>query len=352
VSGLRIDPLLVRLVGKLHAAFGETARAQLTGPLAAPVEDWSGRDVIEFVNRLRRETGDELMGLGASPCALGVSDLVIEICCRCATLRETMTLGARLVGIATSAVRIALIEEGDKAILQFTAEPSARDPDQALVDWLMIVWHKRSQWLIGSEIWLERTEFAHALDAHYSSYAAMFGGECVFNTDASRLVFPRSYLDRRIIRTPADGEHMKVWLPGYFGKPIGLSRTWKQLIKSVLRVEIANGEPPSTVDQLAVEFGVGSQTLRRRLKAEGASYRSLKAEARQEIAMDVLAAEGATLADASIAAGFAEPNALTRALKATRGISSTQLRDEVRRWSKAEQEKAERSGARKRPLAS
>ena len=54
---------------------------------------------------------------------------------------------------------------------------------------------------------------------------------------------------------------------------------------------------------------------------------------RREIALDVLADDGATLSEASIAAGFAEPNALTRALKATRGISSTQLRDQVRRWS-------------------
>jgi AraC-like DNA-binding protein len=324
--------LLVRLVERFTEALGDVARQQRTGALAAPLPDWQGRDVIEFVARLRRATADEFMGLGASACAPGATDLLIDVSCRCDTLREALLLGERVLAVATRALRVDLIESGGKAVLDFTAEPSARDPDGMLVDWLMVLWHKRAQWLIGSEIPLDRTEFAHPLDGAYSSYAQMFGGDCEFNAEASRLTFARSYLDRRIVRTPADGEHMKGWMPGYFGNPIGLSRTWKQLIKSVLRVQIANGEAPSSVDELAAEFGLGGQTLRRRLRAEGANYRTIKAQVREELALDVLADSRATLADASLAAGFAEPNALTRSLKATKGISSSQLRNEVRRW--------------------
>jgi hypothetical protein len=39
-----------------------------------------------------------------------------------------------------------------------------------------------------------------------------------------------------------------------------------------------------------------------------------------------------TLSEASIAAGFAEPNALSRALRASKGMSARDLRDQVRRW--------------------
>jgi AraC-like DNA-binding protein len=329
---LRIDPLLVRLVEKFTDELGDVAREQRTAELAAPFAQWRGRDAVEFVNRLRRATGDEFMRLAAAPCAPGCTDLMIEVSCRCYTLREALSFGARLLAIATSGVRIELSESADEAILEFTAEPTSSGSERGLVDWLMILWHKRSQWLIGSEIWLDHTEFAHALDDDYSNYALMFGGDCVFNAKVSRLRFARSYLDRRIVRTPADGEHMKAWMPGFFGKPVGLSRTWKQLVKSVLRVQIATGEPPSSVDQLATEFGVGSQVLRRRLRAEGVNYRTIKAQVREELALDVLADSQATLAEASLAAGFAEPNALTRALKASKGISATQLRNEVKHW--------------------
>jgi AraC-like DNA-binding protein len=329
---VRTDPLLVRFVERITEALGDVARAQRTGDLAAPLTEWQGREVIRFVGRLQRATSDEFMGLGASPCAAGYTDLLIEMTCRCETLRAALTFGGRLLSVATSAVRMELTESGDEAVLEFRAAPSARGSENMLVEWLMVIWHKQAQWLIGSEIFLDRAEFAHALDEKYSSYARMFGGDCVFNAQASRLTFARSYLDRRIVRTPADGEHMKVWKPGFFSKPVGLSKTWKHLVKGVLRVQIANGEPPSSVEDLAAEFGIGSQTLRRRLRAEGASYRTIKARVRQELALDVLADSGATLAQASLAAGFAEPNALTHALKATRGISASQLRDQVNHW--------------------
>jgi AraC-like DNA-binding protein len=330
---LHTDPLLVHLVEALIDELGDIAADQLTGRLATPRQDWSGREVIEFVRRLRGATGDELMGLGASPCRPGCSEFLIELSCQCDTLKDALTLGVHFMAIATSAVHVELIEMPNQAVIEITAQPNGRRSEQLVVDWLMILWHKRAQWLVGVEVPLDRTEFAHPLDTRYSDYATMFGGECVFNAETSRMVFPRSYLDRRIVRTPADGEHMKAWMPGFFGRPVGLTRTWKHLVKNVLRVEIANGEQPSTIPALAEEFGVGSQTLRRRLRAEGASYRTLKAEVRRELALDVLADDAATLGEASIAAGFAEPNALTRALKAAEGISSTQLREQIRRWS-------------------
>lgn len=329
---MRIDPMLARLVGKFLDALGEVAGAERSGATARPVETWSGRDVLDFVDRLRRVTGDDYMGLGAAPCALGASDFMIELGSRCATLREAVTMGFRFMAMVTSAIEFRLIEEADVATIEIREKPSARDPEHALADWSMIVWHKLPQWLIGAEIWLDRTEFDHPLDANFTGYATMFGGDCVFNSDACRLVFARSYLDRRVVMSRAAADALKTSTPGYFSRPAGLSTTWKQLLSNILRAEILAGDPLSTIDELAAEFGVSGQTMRRRLKIEGANYRSLKAEARREVALDVLAEEGGSLSDASIAAGFAEPNALTRALKAGKGLSAKELRDQVRRW--------------------
>jgi AraC-like DNA-binding protein len=229
-------------------------------------------------------------------------------------------------------VRFQLIEEGPQAVIEIRQAPSPRDPDHVLADWSMIVWHKMSQWLIGAEVWLDRTEFDHPLDAPYSAYAAMFGANCVFNADASRLVFAAAYLDRRVIRTFSEGERLKRETPGDLTRQVSVARTWKQLIISLLRSEIARGAAPSTIEDVAAEFGVSSQTLRRRLAAEGESFRSLKAEARFEIALDVLAAQDGGVGEASLAAGFADPNALTRALRRSRGVSAQQLREQARAW--------------------
>ena len=328
---MALDPLLYRLTGKIIDSVGDAARRERVGPLSAPVASWRGGDVIRFIDRLRTATGDDYMGLGAAPCAPGAAHFVIDLAVRCATLREALVMGMRLMAIATAAVCVELIETADQAIIEIREAPSPDDPEHALADWSMIVWHKLSQWLIGAEVWLDRTEFDHPLDASYSSYANMFGDSCVFNSDACRLVFARGYLDRRSIRTPADAERLKASQEGHFAQPVGLATTWKQLIRNIMRAEIAAGAAP-TLEDLAEEFGVSSQTLRRRLRAEGASYRDLKAEARLVVALDVLAGEGGTLSQASLAAGFAEPNALTRALKASGRMSSRELREQLTRW--------------------
>jgi AraC-like DNA-binding protein len=328
----RIDPMLTRFLEKLIGELGDVAARERVGRFAAPLETWHGRDVLDFIDRLREVTGDEYMGLGAFPCPLGTSEFVIEIAARCRNLREAIHTGFRLMKLVTAALSFELIEDGDRAVIEIRQAPSARDPDHVLADWAMIVWHKLSQWLIAAEIWLDRTEFAHPLDASYSGYATMFSSECFFNADASRLMFAASYLERRIVRTWSDGERLKRETKAAFTRQVGIARTWKQLVLNRLRADISEGSAPSTLEDLAAEFGVSDQTLRRRLRAEGASYRTLKAEVRREFALDVLADEQGTVGDASTAAGFAEPNALARALKSSLRTNAAELREQARRW--------------------
>jgi AraC-like DNA-binding protein len=328
-----LDPLLLHhLIPAILAAVSAEERGQCAGILATPLTEWRGRDVIELFDRLVLATADDFMGLGAAPCAPGSSEFLVELSTRCDTLRDSIRCGARFMGLVTHAIHVELLESSDQAVIEISHQPSAGDGASVLGDLQVIGWHKRSQWLIGAEILLQRAEFAHPLQTRYSSYADMFGGHCIFNTSASRLVFARSYLDQPVIRTPADAERLWVRKPGYFARPRGLSRSWKQRVKDVLRVEIAKGKDLSTIDDLAAGFGVSSPTLRRRLASEGAGYRSLKAEARQEIVLDVLANGSATVSQASMAAGFAEPGALYRALK-SKGSTPAQLRDQIKRWS-------------------
>jgi AraC-like DNA-binding protein len=71
---------------------------------------------------------------------------------------------------------------------------------------------------------------------------------------------------------------------------------------------------------------MSSQTLRRRLQAEWTSYRLVKEEVRREAALCWLARERLSIGEISNRAGFAEPNGLTRALKAWTGLSPSAYR--------------------------
>jgi AraC-like DNA-binding protein len=329
---LVLEPVLQCLVEKLLRARSDLMRKEQLEALAGPIHAWQSSDVADYLDRLRRMTDDEYMGLGTSPCPRGSLHLIVELSTRCSTLRDAAEMSFRTMGLLTSALRFQLTETAELAIIDITEETSEGDPEHALADWAMLVWYKLLQWLIGEEIWLDRAELDHPLDGPYSAYAKTFGGDCLFNSSSCRLVFARSYLNRRIVRTPDQAHRLIATRFNDFGGQSGLFRTWKQQIRDILRADIASGKSPSTIEKLAADFATSSQTLRRRLKAEGACYRSLKAEARREVAIEVLADHNSTVSQASFAAGFAEPTGLGRALKASRGMNSAKLREQVRGW--------------------
>jgi AraC-like DNA-binding protein len=80
------------------------------------------------------------------------------------------------------------------------------------------------------------------------------------------------------------------------------------------------------MEELAHTFGVSGQTMRRGLKAEGTSYRQVKAEARREVVLNNIADTSLTLSEISVLAGFAETNGLVRAMKSWTGLSPSAYR--------------------------
>lgn len=326
---MQIHPLLAFIVKGLLEGLGETA-----GIDGGNVDAWTNRDVLDFIDRTRRMAGDEYMGLATDQCGPGAADFAMELGARCSTLREAIDCNCRFLAIATRAFTFTLEEDEERglAILAVIRNGGATPASAALSDWIMIAWHKLMQWLIGAEITLKQTEFDHPLTTEYRFYGSMFGGSCQFNQPACRLVFDRNFLDRKVIRQAWEAHRLKATTPGYFEKPGLVARSWNQKVRDVMRVEVAAGNPVPTTEDLAEEFGISSKTLQRRLRDEGASVRQIKAEVRVEAARNLLSGEGATVGEASIAAGFSEPNALARALRSTRGMTTDQLRDEVKSW--------------------
>ena len=76
---------------------------------------------------------------------------------------------------------------------------------------------------------------------------------------------------------------------------------------------------------------MSSQTLRRHLEDEDSSYRIIKEEIRREVVMKWLGNAQISIGEVSRMGGFAEPNGLTRAVKAWIGLSPKAYRDSVLR---------------------
>ncbi|KHK90388.1 AraC family transcriptional regulator ligand-binding domain-containing protein [Novosphingobium malaysiense] len=327
-----MEPFLIRLAEKIQASRADVVATVRVDELAEPFARWKGEHFMRFIERVRQATGDEHMGLGEHPWPLGSSDFIVEVGARCQTLREAIGITIRYWAMTTRNILLELVESESHATLVLRQPASGRDAEFALSDWSLISLYTTLQWWVQSDLSLDRIEFCHPLDCDYSAYFQMFSGECVFKSNVCSIKFPRAYLDRPVLRTAEEAVRLARHKGGKFSKQALLFRSWRQRVSNEIQQGLRDGSGTVTLEQIAAKFNMSVQTVRRKLRSEGQSYRSVKAEARRQAAMQVLSNRPQNIEAASAAAGFADANALTRALRHSTGLSATELREQVLGW--------------------
>jgi AraC-like DNA-binding protein len=99
------------------------------------------------------------------------------------------------------------------------------------------------------------------------------------------------------------------------GAPGGFAGTTRRLLESM----VSSGD--CSLAAVAARLGVPPHTVRRRLAAEGASFRALRDEVRHAVAQHLLRHARMPVGDVALALGYSEPGALARAFRRRAGAS-------------------------------
>lgn len=91
-----------------------------------------------------------------------------------------------------------------------------------------------------------------------------------------------------------------------------------QRVRVVASQRLADGAP---MEAVAAELGMTSRTLRRRLRAEGTSYRALLDEVRDSLAGELLATGRLSVSDVAVRLGYAESSTFVAAFRRWRGTT-------------------------------
>ena len=142
----------------------------------------------------------------------------------------------------------------------------------------------------------------------------------------AQVQFPAKFLRRRIIRTNEEVTQLFTRMHIDLVSIPGVHRSWKTLVKIKMKECLVKTEALLTIEDLAAEFNMSSQTLRRRLEEDGISFRALKDEVRREVILKWLAEPNIPIGEVSLRAGFAERNGLVRAVRSWVGISPREYR--------------------------
>lgn len=287
----------------------------------------------ETLARISREVKllmqDEFCGVTASPCRIGAFGLMCELLIFSDTLEEALRKAFRFYTVLTDELRFELHTRGNQATVRMRLAQPEHDPDHFFCEWWFLNWRAIASWLIGEQIPFLSVTFTHHPAVPFEDYGQVFCQECRFAQPEAGFTFDRAFLGRRVIRT---AEHLREFIANERIDLVtipGIQNNLKARVKVQLQQHFNDTQRFPSMEEVAALHHMSSQTLRRHLEEEDTSYRAIKEDIRREVVMKSLGDPRISIGEVSRLGGFAEPNGLTRAVKAWIGLSPKAYRDSV-----------------------
>jgi len=262
---------------------------------------------------------DETLGFNRTRTKIGTFHMMGELAINAPSLDKALKLATRFYALVTDDYSFRLVRKGDECSLIYQPRYPELDREHVLSEFTLIVWHRFASWLVGRHIPLSNTQFSWPSPAHIDEYKFMFPCPHQFNQPQISFSFSRQYLDLPIVQHHADLKAFINRSPvDIFLKPRN-DESHSTRVRLLIEPRVADGFPD--FDSVASELCMTSQTLRRKLKAEGSSYQQIKDLVRRDLAIYHLTQHALAISEISRLVGFTEPGAFIRAFKNWTGVT-------------------------------
>lgn len=265
---------------------------------------------------------DEFFGEGARPMRAGSFALLCHAILSTVTLEHALRRALRFLRVVLDDPHGELVVENGLAQIVLKDTGAMRSAFAYRTFWIIV--HGVNCWLVGRRVPIRWVDFQCSAPPTGTDYRLFFGAPVRFDQPQTRLVFDAEFLKLPPIR---DERALKDFLrhaPANilvrYRHDAGLSAT--------IRKRLQDTPPPAwpSFEMLAERMRVAAPSLRRRLKLEGETYRSIKDDLRRALAMEALADGRTNVAQLAIDLGFSEPSAFYRAFHKWTGKSPAAFR--------------------------
>ncbi len=172
--------------------------------------------------------------------------------------------------------------------------------------------------LLGKPFPAEELYLAHDGHGRQSLYREHFGCEVHFSADTGKLIFSSSILDDPLPQgDPESSSHFQQQCQLLLAK----LTTHGHFVDDVRMLILSRPGFFPDIDYVAEKLDMSVRTLRRRLKAEGATYRQLTDEIRFGLAREYLAKTRLPVEEISVLLGYTEPGNFSHAFRRWSGQS-------------------------------
>ena len=263
--------------------------------------------------------GDEALGYGGRRLPIGCWSMMCYAVISCETIGQALSRYCRFYQLFETAWYPVLEEEGELARVRLVAAHDAAAPEPYLHELILFNTHRFASWLVQEHLPLQQVQLSFAPGAQALDYRHMFLANPVeFEQPHSQLILSRSLLEKRITQNETSLRH-------FLRHPVLIMLTqdyafnsWTSRVRDIVRRQLRD---VPELNDVATTLEVHPQTLRRRLAAEGTSFKDIKNQVRRDTSLHFLGKQGLSIEEISHRAGFSESSAFIRAFKGWTGVT-------------------------------
>jgi AraC-like DNA-binding protein len=266
-----------------------------------------------------RAMGDEALGYGGRRLPIGVWSMMCHAVISCETLGQALSRYCRFYQLFELAWYPVLEDQGEVARVRLQAGDANQAPIPYLHELMLFNTHRFASWLVQEHLPIQSVLLNYPPQTQAQDYRNMFLANPVeFEQPCSALVLSRALLDKRITQNETSLRH-------FLRHPVLIMLTqdyainsWTSRVRDIVRRHLRD---IPELNDVAVTLQVHPQTLRRRLAAEGTTFKDIKNQVRRDTALHFLGKQGLSIEEISQRAGFSESSAFIRAFKGWTGVT-------------------------------
>lgn len=262
--------------------------------------------------------GDEALGYNTRRLPVGSWSMMCHAVIGSETLGQALSRYCRFFQLFDTSPYPCLHESGDEVSVRL--QYAGLDRIEPYPTELMLFnAHRFASWLVQEHLPMQAVRLAYPPAAKPDDYRHVFlANPVVFEAPHCELVFSRTLMDRRIRQTEQSLRH-------YLRHPVLMMLTqdfarnsWTARVRDLVRRRLH--EMPELA-AVAESLQIHPQTLRRRLAAEGTTFKEIKNQMRRDTALHYLGKHGLSIEEIAHRAGFSESSAFIRAFKGWTGVT-------------------------------
>lgn len=262
---------------------------------------------------------DEALGYASRRMPVGCWSMMCHAVISSETLGQAMSRYCRFFALLDFDHAPILEEQDDTARIVISRPEGDAPATPYLTETTLFNAHRFASWLVQEHLPINVARLDYPPQTQTRDYRHMFLANPVeFEHDEASLVFSRSLLSKRVMQNESSLRHF-LRHPVLILLTQGYSNdSWTSQVRSIVRRQL-NDIPE--LGGVAETLEVHPQTLRRRLSAEGTTFKDIKNQVRRDTALHFLGKQGLSIEEIAHRAGFSESSAFIRAFKGWTGVT-------------------------------